>query len=171
MDRKDIKKLQIYNFINVTHILHKLFKTLTTSELTLSLLTLVVEIIIWLVFVLFFRVGKKKRIVEMSNHCSRFLKLHFHLPFQQFSYRCRSSKFDPFFTRIHHWTLTILKYSISLSLTTSPSPFPIQRGTRSWSCDHKSIKSPTLKSINGVYVIKGLMFLAHNKEVKLNLLH
>jgi hypothetical protein len=33
MDTKDIEKLQIYNFIDVTHIIHKLFEALATSTL------------------------------------------------------------------------------------------------------------------------------------------
>jgi hypothetical protein len=37
MDSKDTKKLQIYNFINVIHILHKLFVALAASKLTLAL--------------------------------------------------------------------------------------------------------------------------------------
>ncbi len=37
MDSKDTEKLQIYNFINVTHIFHKLFVALTALRLTLTL--------------------------------------------------------------------------------------------------------------------------------------
>jgi hypothetical protein len=33
----------------------------------------------------------------MSSHRSKFAKLHFHLSFQQSSYICHSSIFDPFF--------------------------------------------------------------------------
>jgi hypothetical protein len=46
MDTKDIEKLQIYNFINVIHILHKLFEALTTSRLTLNLLAYTAGILI-----------------------------------------------------------------------------------------------------------------------------
>jgi hypothetical protein len=46
MDTKDIKKLQIYNFIDVIHIFHKLFEALTTLKLTLALLAYVVGILI-----------------------------------------------------------------------------------------------------------------------------
>jgi hypothetical protein len=82
MDTKDIDKLQIYNFINVTHNLHKLFEALVASRLTLALLAYVVGILIWHLFVVFFQVGKKKKIVEMLSHCSGCAKLHFRLPFQ-----------------------------------------------------------------------------------------
>jgi hypothetical protein len=57
MDTKDIDKLQIYIFINVTHIIHKLFQTLTTSKLTLSLLTYATKILI-LLFCCIFLSGK-----------------------------------------------------------------------------------------------------------------
>jgi hypothetical protein len=43
MDTKDIEKLQIYNFIDVTHIIHKLFEALATSRLTLALLAYMLE--------------------------------------------------------------------------------------------------------------------------------
>jgi hypothetical protein len=46
MDTKDIEKLQIYNFIDVTHILDKLFEALATSRLTLTLPTYIVGILI-----------------------------------------------------------------------------------------------------------------------------
>jgi hypothetical protein len=46
MDTKDIDKLQIYNFINVTHNLHKLFEALAKSRLTLVLPTYVAGILI-----------------------------------------------------------------------------------------------------------------------------
>jgi len=48
MDTKDINKLQIYIFINVTHIIHKLFQTLATLRLTLSLLAYATKILILL---------------------------------------------------------------------------------------------------------------------------
>jgi len=120
-------------------------------------------------FVVFFQVGKDKRIVEMSSHCFGFAKLHFHMPFQQSSYKC-SSKFDLFYMKTHHWTLTILKYSFFSSLITAHSAFPIQRGIGSRSCGLMSTKSPTLRFINSMYAIKGFMFLAHNKEFELDLL-
>jgi hypothetical protein len=82
MDTKDIEKLQIYNFIDVTHIFHKLFTSLGALISTLALLTYAVGILIWLLFVIFFQVGKKKKIVEMSSYYSRSTKLYFHLPFQ-----------------------------------------------------------------------------------------
>jgi len=82
MDTKDIEKLQIYNFIDVTHIFHKLFKALVTLRLTLHVPAYATRILIWPLFLVFFWAWKDKRIVEMSSHCSRFAKLHFHLPFQ-----------------------------------------------------------------------------------------
>jgi hypothetical protein len=81
MDTKDIEKLQIYNFIDVTHILHKLFVALTTLILTLILLTYAAGILVWLLFVVFFQARKNKRIVEMSSHRFGSTKLYFHLPF------------------------------------------------------------------------------------------
>ncbi len=46
MDTKDIEKLQIYNFIDVNHILHKLFKALAASKLILALLAYITRILI-----------------------------------------------------------------------------------------------------------------------------
>jgi hypothetical protein len=70
-----------YNFINVTHILHKLFDALATSRLILTLPTYVVGILICLFFLVVFQTRKDNRIDEMLTHCSGFVKLHFHLPF------------------------------------------------------------------------------------------
>jgi len=81
MDTKDINKSQIYNFINVTHNLHKLFEALATSRLTLALLAYIVRIQIWHLFVVFFQVGKEKRLAGMLSPCSGSAKLHFYLPF------------------------------------------------------------------------------------------
>jgi hypothetical protein len=101
MDTKGIDKFLIYNFIDVTLNFHKLFEALVPSRLSLALPTYVTKILIWLLFVVFFWAGKKK-IHEMSSHCFKYAKLHFHLPFQQSSYRCRSSNFNPFFTKFLH---------------------------------------------------------------------
>jgi hypothetical protein len=78
MDTKGINKLLIYKFVDVTHSLHKLFETLVASRLTLILPAYIIRILIWLLFVVFFWAGKKKRIVEMSSHCFKSTKLHFH---------------------------------------------------------------------------------------------
>jgi hypothetical protein len=94
----------------------------------------------------------------MSSPCFGFIKLHFHMPFQQSSNICHSSKFHLFFTRTHHRTFTILKHSFFSSLITSPYAFPIQKGTRFGSCGLMNTKSPTLKFLNGMYVVKGFMF-------------
>jgi hypothetical protein len=84
------------------------------------------------------------------SHYSRFVKLHFHLPFQQSSYKHCSSKFDPFFTSMGHYTLTVLKNSFWSSLTTSLCVLPNQTRTRRGSWGLMKTKSPLLKSKQGV---------------------
>jgi hypothetical protein len=46
MDTKNINKLEIYDFIDITHILHKLFEALATSRLTLALPAYTIGILI-----------------------------------------------------------------------------------------------------------------------------
>jgi hypothetical protein len=64
------------------------------------------------------------------SHYFGFAKLHFHLPIQQSSYKRLSFKFDPFFTRFHHWTFTILIILDNITLCSSQPNRDKERITR-----------------------------------------
>ncbi len=128
--------------IHAMNIIRKLLNAIITSRLTLVWKEKLSWILIWFFFVVFFQVGKEKRIANMLSHYYESIKLHFHLPFQQSSYKCCSSKFEPFFIKTHHWTFTILKFSFCSFVTTSHCVFPIHIGTRKGSWGFTKTKSP-----------------------------
>jgi hypothetical protein len=147
MIKKSLKNNQY--FINVTNIFHNLFNVLTTLRLILAQKTQLLKTL----------ARKEKRKIEILNHYYGMGELHFHLAFQQSSYKCCSFEFDLYFIGTHHSTITILKNSFWSSLTTSLYVIPIHIRTRMRSCSLMITKSSLLRSLNGVYAKTIFKFL------------
>jgi hypothetical protein len=115
-DIKGSKKSKTQFFPCQQHPSHIIRCINATSRFILTLPAQAIRIVIWLLFDIIFQAWNEKEINEMLGHCSRFAKLHFHLPFQQSSYKCYSSKFLFFFIRTHHWPSPFWKmHSLHLS--------------------------------------------------------